>query len=571
MNQEEEVEVYLEEEVTSDASANPKDYRTATERAVAAGNKQATVPATNSYSDASNKIKENAPPSPTLLSPKPSPSSVVPVDRTTFFNPQFPQQQAQQDSQHQEQQQRYPPFDPTLSQRPAVGTISAADWTSPVESSTALTPRRRGSINATTAKDAVPQAPWSSSPSSPSQTPREKKESDNSGVSEDSGAPDSLYDVSQTLAEHERLAAEAFLAAKKEKKNEQATKSKPGTESRSGDEPSSESKSHSSRSVKKSGETTKKTNPSKEDDVNVGYVPVTSILEDEFEDEPENMDNKADPPARGTTSVVSVVSTGRHNEESHSYPEKEKVTPTKLRQQRPRKRREPDTNGDYDEEQAVYPQGRRKENDNKISYRQLMGIFICLGLVIIAASFAAAYAAVRLAKAGDDNKTHQGPDVTTSAPAPSPNPIFYANNTIGCPNENVPLELIIIFDSKPAEIGIFLRDSTRSLIWQFGAGTFKSFSQLLRENYFMVCIAPQQTYELEISDLGSDGLVSNLLNQSVYGKFSIFYQNRVVSTYDGDCTSTEVSNCGSFCACKFVLQSEEFSGQCQTECDMFAA
>jgi hypothetical protein len=141
------------------------------------------------------------------------------------------------------------------------------------------------------------------------------------------------------------------------------------------------------------------------------------------------------------------------------------------------------------------------------------------------------------------------------------------------------LEFAITFDSKPAEIGIFLRDyATRSLIWNFATGSFRSMTLLLRENYFVVCLSPRLIYELEITDTGGNGLNSTFVQQAVYGSFRLSYQHQLVTNYSGYCSIGEdgvtaelngFSQCGNFCSCSYRLMENiaKVTGQCTTSCN----
>jgi hypothetical protein len=156
------------------------------------------------------------------------------------------------------------------------------------------------------------------------------------------------------------------------------------------------------------------------------------------------------------------------------------------------------------------------------------------------------------------NDTDGGP---TSAPLREPDTV------VNCPEGNVPIELVIIFDSAPGDVGIFLRDKSRSFLWNFGTGSFLSFTQLLRENYFIVCLSPQLEYQVEITDAAGDGLASTFVGQAVFGGFRLSYQNQLVTNYSGDCSLDGFAECGDFCSCSYTLLQNATSGQCTTSCN----
>ena len=154
-----------------------------------------------------------------------------------------------------------------------------------------------------------------------------------------------------------------------------------------------------------------------------------------------------------------------------------------------------------------------------------------------------------------------GPTIT---PLPEPDTV------VNCPEGNVPIELVVVFDSTPADIGIFLRDKSRSFLWNFETGSFRSFTQLLRENYFIVCLSPQLEYQVEITDATGNGLASEFVGQAVYGSFRLSYQNIVVTNYTGNCELEGYQECGDFCSCSYTLFENvtEWTGQCTTDCSV---
>lgn len=106
-------------------------------------------------------------------------------------------------------------------------------------------------------------------------------------------------------------------------------------------------------------------------------------------------------------------------------------------------------------------------------------------------------------------------------------------------------------------------------MWNFPVGSFGSFSLLLRENIFTLCLAPQRTYSIEIVDDTGDGLASTFNGNLFFGAFSILYEDQVVTTYNGDCgVDEDVRECGAYCRCRYELISGSGStGECTTECE----
>mmetsp|Transcript_21432 Transcript_21432/g.59441 ORF Transcript_21432/g.59441 Transcript_21432/m.59441 type:complete len:797 (+) Transcript_21432:295-2685(+) len=236
---------------------------------------------------------------------------------------------------------------------------------------------------------------------------------------------------------------------------------------------------------------------------------------------------------------------------------------------------------------AVYREDEGLIRDNRNRVYCMLLICCCLCIMMIGASFGAAYFAIELFEDDDEAitvapvaprtinitaaPTTSPPTTAPTVPSPTSAPIIpdaVANNTPRCPNGNVPLEIVVTFDGEPEEVGLQLRDSSQVAVWGFATGTFRSFSQFLRENYFMVCVSPVVTYQLEVTDSEGTGLISELIGQPVYGKFSIFYNEALVSRYNGDCASTEegITDCGPFCSCEFILSEGLADGGCTNQC-----
>lgn len=163
--------------------------------------------------------------------------------------------------------------------------------------------------------------------------------------------------------------------------------------------------------------------------------------------------------------------------------------------------------------------------------------------------------------------TPKPPTPTNATQGPTISPVI-PDTVVTCPEGNVPIELVVIFDSTPGDVGIFLRDKSRSFLWNFDTGAFRSFTQLLRENYFIVCLSPQLEYQVEITDVTGDGLASSFVGQAVYGGFRLKYQNQLVTNYSGDCSLDGYTECGAFCSCSYTLFENvtEITGQCTTNC-----
>ena len=390
---------------------------------------------------------------------------------------------------------------------------------------------------------------------------------------------DSLKEITEHL-DHESLTEE--------------NRDAPMRSRRSGRDASDELRpSSSGKKKKRKTKKIKKKRPEKGGDPNMA---VLGVSEDDFEDEV--LAKEAPPSNRAVFACFSGDDPSATTQDSDAIREKMalKATQASKRERaraasrsraRPEQPLDPSEdfdfvkkNGDdYDEELGMPPSNRDTEKENRRMLQLFVLICCCLCIIMIGASFGAAWWAVKLAQ--DDDDSDSQPDIRnsnfTEAPtaspvpstptAPTPSNSTSSEDENACPDGNVAVDLTITFDGNPGEVGMSLRDTTtRSPIWEFETGTFRSFSQLLRENYFRVCIPPTLDYELSITDTANTGLISQLLGQNVYGKFSIFFDEMLVSNYDGDCEEVGTTDCGEFCSCDFVLSTDGVSGGCTTDC-----
>lgn len=136
-----------------------------------------------------------------------------------------------------------------------------------------------------------------------------------------------------------------------------------------------------------------------------------------------------------------------------------------------------------------------------------------------------------------------------------------------CPEDNVALEVRIIFDAKPGDVGLKVEDDFGVKLWNFPPMSFASFALLLRENIFTLCLSPFQNYTLEFTDVSENGFISSL-GADIYGSFSLIYDDELVTTYDGDCDDPEKDpiECGNFCKCTYLLAVNASGGSCTTTC-----
>jgi len=129
------------------------------------------------------------------------------------------------------------------------------------------------------------------------------------------------------------------------------------------------------------------------------------------------------------------------------------------------------------------------------------------------------------------------------------------------------LEFRIIFDAKPDDVGLKVSDPFGVNMWNFAPRSFGSFALLLRENIFTLCLSPFQNYTFELTDISENGFISTF-GAEIFGSFSLLYDDKVVTTYDGDCNDPEkdVLECGNFCKCTYLLAVNASSGSCTTSC-----
>ncbi|EEC45268.1 predicted protein [Phaeodactylum tricornutum CCAP 1055/1] len=221
----------------------------------------------------------------------------------------------------------------------------------------------------------------------------------------------------------------------------------------------------------------------------------------------------------------------------------------------------PDTSPSEDEPSMEAPSLNNHTKDHHgstLTPRRLYLILLLATVVIVLCSIGTAFYGTKLALEvfGTEKR----------GSVPSPAPVLIEDEL--CPVENVPIEFHITFDSKPAEVGITLRDagSTTSGVWLFGPGTFRSFTQFARSNVFRLCVSPQLEYDFEVSDAASNGLVANFAGTNVFGHWELFYNNSLAASYNGNCNDTAVNECGEYCSCKYTLTSRRTTGVCETEC-----
>lgn len=136
-----------------------------------------------------------------------------------------------------------------------------------------------------------------------------------------------------------------------------------------------------------------------------------------------------------------------------------------------------------------------------------------------------------------------------------------------CPEGDVPIEIRVNFDPHPGQIAIRITDRDDIRMWDMPLESF-GFRLVGRDNIFVLCVAPQQRYNVEIVDSEQDGLVSRQGPFFYYGSFTITYGGEVVTTYNGNCDAGNVSECGAFCSCKYELlaNGEGSTGGCTADC-----
>jgi hypothetical protein len=214
-------------------------------------------------------------------------------------------------------------------------------------------------------------------------------------------------------------------------------------------------------------------------------------------------------------------------------------------------------------------------------YLFALAALLTFALSTIGTSYLGADLALRGYKVSSDNADSSIiPSMNDTVIPPAHNdsgvtPPFY---TSPCSSGNVPLSFEIVFDSKPAEVGISLKDQSdltaeNSGIWLFPALSFRSFTQFQRKNSFSVCLSNASTFEFEITDTSGNGLVSTFgASTQVFGNWAIRLDSIVVATYFGDCNdprrnSSTLSDCGDYCRCLFnVSKSRSPVGGCTTVC-----
>ena len=237
---------------------------------------------------------------------------------------------------------------------------------------------------------------------------------------------------------------------------------------------------------------------------------------------------------------------------------------------------------EYDEEQGLMAHKEARPTDGSEQRAPLSCAVVCCLMFLfsilisgatLATSFYGSTWAINKSIQSSNPLPVPPPTTLPGTMAPTVTPFPEPDAVVNCPEGNVPIELVIVFDSAPADIGIFLRDRSRSFMWNFGTGSFVSFSQLLRENYFIVCLSPQIEYQVEITDAAGNGLASEFVGQMVYGSFRLSYQNRVVTNYSGDCELEGYQECGAFCSCTYNLFENitDWTGQCTTDCSTSSA
>ena len=190
----------------------------------------------------------------------------------------------------------------------------------------------------------------------------------------------------------------------------------------------------------------------------------------------------------------------------------------------------------------------------------------CFSLFLVGLGVGIAYFARDLIL--DDNSLPLATLSPTVAPLDTPPPT--STPTIDpleliCPQENVPVEFTITFDSEPRDVGIILREAGFGgpRVWSFVPGSFSSFTLFQRENYFLTCLPPGQPFVFVISDASENGLVAEFSGgANVYGQWELTYNGNIIAQYNGDCNAVPTANddaalpyssCGSYCECEFTL------------------
>jgi hypothetical protein len=257
------------------------------------------------------------------------------------------------------------------------------------------------------------------------------------------------------------------------------------------------------------------------------------------------------------------------------------------------------------EDRTMLSSGHMAATDRTFTFsiRFLLYILLMMVLTICLSTIGTSYLGAELALRGrivgpmESNPIPSWNDTTTTAaPIPSDNmvvaepppsviaPIPYAP----CEDNSLLLSFEIVFDSKPAEVGVSLLErsnitTTNTALWSLDALSFRSFTQFQRKNIFSVCLSNDSNYELEITDTSSNGLVSVFgASTLVYGNWSILLNSRMVANYFGDCTASSAMSdskmdsgapssiilaCGEYCRCLFNISALAISlGGCEVEC-----
>ena len=185
-------------------------------------------------------------------------------------------------------------------------------------------------------------------------------------------------------------------------------------------------------------------------------------------------------------------------------------------------------------------------------------LIVCLGIILFAGvAFGAAYGGFTLA---NQNKNSGSPAI-----APAPTPTAPPGAVRGpCAGDDILLDLAIQFDAQPERASIELKDykSVNSAIWSFPAGSFRSFTQLRRQNFFQICLNPLPSYELSILSLNGTGMISEFARTRIYGSWVLSYNESMVASYSGDCNVTNATFCGAYSSCSFILSTNSTYGNC---------
>lgn len=148
-----------------------------------------------------------------------------------------------------------------------------------------------------------------------------------------------------------------------------------------------------------------------------------------------------------------------------------------------------------------------------------------------------------------------------------------------CNPQQALLTLKILFDSRPADFGIVVKESgdvDGSDIWNIKpASVFQSSTALSgRTNIFSICVQRIATYALEISDKNCDGLSSTTSGDAVFGKWEVEFDGIPIIQYNGNCTGRQndegefgfslINECGLYGSCSYTLSGSGIFGSCNT-------